>query len=35
MIEQAEKYARISRFNYSANASYPVIGYIIYQFASQ
>jgi hypothetical protein len=35
MIEQAEKYAKISRFNYSANASSPVIGYIIYQFVSQ
>jgi hypothetical protein len=35
MIEQAEKYARISRFNYSANSSSQVIGYIIYQFVSQ
>lgn len=35
MIEQAEKYAKISRFNYSANASSQVIGYIIYQFVSQ
>ncbi|MFY7667576.1 MAG: hypothetical protein ACOVQG_02465, partial [Crocinitomicaceae bacterium] len=35
MIEQAEKYAKISRFNYSGNAPAQVTGYIIYQFVSQ
>lgn len=35
MIEQAEKYAKISRFNYSGNAPSQVTGYIIYQFVSQ
>jgi hypothetical protein len=35
MIEQAEKYAKISRFNYSGNAPEQVVGYIIYQFISQ
>jgi hypothetical protein len=35
MIEQAEKYAKISRFNYSGNAPAQVSGYIVYQFVSQ
>jgi hypothetical protein len=35
MIEQAEKYAKLSRFNYSGNAPAQVNGYIIYQFVSQ
>ncbi|MFM7683205.1 MAG: hypothetical protein ACKO7P_10725 [Bacteroidota bacterium] len=35
MIEQAEKYAKLSRFNYSGNAPTQVSGYIIYQFVSQ
>ncbi|MBM3185837.1 MAG: hypothetical protein FJZ67_06020, partial [Bacteroidetes bacterium] len=35
MIEQAEKYAKLSRFNYSGIAPTQVSGYIIYQFVSQ
>lgn len=35
MIEQAEKYAGISRFNYSSSALTQQIGYIRYQFVSQ
>lgn len=35
MIEQAEKYAKISRFNYVSSAPAQVTGYIIYQFISQ
>ncbi len=35
MIEQAEKYAGISRFNYSGTASAQQNGYIRYQFVSQ
>lgn len=35
MIEQAEKYAKISRFNFSGNNSNDEIGYIRYQFVSQ
>ena len=35
MIEQAEKYAKISRFNSSGNAPAQVSGYIIYQFITQ
>lgn len=35
MIEQAEKYAGMSRFNYSTAASNQQFGYIRYQFVSQ
>jgi hypothetical protein len=35
MIEQAEKYAGMSRFNYSSSASAQQNGYILYQFVSQ
>jgi hypothetical protein len=35
MIEQAQKYAKLSRFNYSGSAVVQQTGYIIYQFVSQ
>jgi hypothetical protein len=35
MIEQAKKYAQMSRFNFSGEASDEQSGYIRYQFISQ